>query len=180
MLGLRVTLVGIACVTLMACASRPPAGFEPLAPETPTPGMAQQAPEEYRGQSVRWGGEILAVFNNARDTEFEIFGRPLYYNAEPKPDGGDGVRFIALIERFLDPADYRPGKRLTVVGRLLGNREQNVGEYPYPYPVVEVDRYHLWPVYIPPAEPPGWRYPYYDPWWPWDPWWPHRRWPYYW
>lgn len=125
---------------------------------------------------MRWGGEILAVTNRTRDTEFEILGRPLYDNAEPKPEGGDAVRFIAVIGRFLDPADYRPGKRLTVVGRLRGNDQRKVGEYPYPYPVVEVEHYNLWPAYQAPVELPAWRYPYYDPWWPWG---PYRHWPYY-
>jgi outer membrane lipoprotein len=117
------------------------------------------------------------VRNNKNDTEVEIYGRPLLDNAEPKPTGGEGVRFIADIDGFLDPAQYSPGKRLTVSGALTQTRKRPVGEFQYTYPVVDVQAYHLWPVYQAPTEPLGWRYPYYDPWWPWG---PYRHWPYYW
>ena len=137
MSAIRRLLVAVACTTLMACASRPPAGLEPVVPGAPTPREAQLAPEQFRGQAVRWGGEVLAVVNNARDTEFEVFSRPLYDNAEPKPDGGEGVRFIARVPGFLDPVEYATGKRLTVRGRLQAAITHPVGEFPYRYPLVD-------------------------------------------
>lgn len=161
---------------LAACATRPPAGLEELPEQAPSASAVQADPERYVGQRVRWGGEILAVRNDARSTDIEIFSRPLHNDAEPAPDGGDGVRFIARIARFLDPAEYQPGKRLTVRGRLAQAVTRPVGEYPYRYPVVDVSVHHLWPVYRPPREPSIYD-PYYDPWWPWGPWGPHRHWP---
>jgi len=167
-----------AALLLAACATQPPAGLDVETPEAPGQREAQSSPALHRGKQVRWGGDILDVVNKAQSTEVEVFGRPLFDNAEPRPDGGEGVRFIAVVPGFLDPADYQQGKRLTVLGRLDGVREQAVGDYPYPYPLVDAEAHHLWPEYVEPPVPAGWSYPYYDPWGPW--WGPYRRWPYYW
>lgn len=164
-------------VLLGACAGTPPLGLEAPEPDGPSQREAQQDPARVRGQRVRWGGEILSVTNNAQDTEIEIYGRPLSSDAEPMPNGGEGVRFIAVIKQFLDPAQYGAGKRLTVSGTLAGKLQRPVGEYLYAYPVVEAQSHYLWPVYQPPVAPASWRYPYYDPWWPWG---PYRYWPHYW
>ncbi len=173
---------------LGGCALNPPAGLEDTLPQAPSKRTVQAAPERYLGEPVRWGGEILGVENQAAATEIVVYGRPLFNNAEPRPEGGEGVRFIARFHRFLDPAEYSAGKRLTVRGRLAPALTRKVGDYAYRYPVVKVEAHHLWPVYEPPPEPAWLRDPYYDPWWPWGPWgpwgpygyWPHRHWPYGW
>lgn len=165
---------------LGGCAGNPPQGLEDTLPDAPAPRAVQSEPERYLGQAVRWGGEILGVHNQAGATEVELYDRPLSDNAEPRPEGGDGVRFIARIGGFLDPVDYKPGKRLTVRGRLAPAVTRAVGEYPYRYPVVDAEVFHLWPVYQPPPEPPWYYDSYYDPWWPWGPWGPYWRRPYWW
>ena len=174
---IRLTLLPVTfSVLLGACAGVPPQGLEDSLQQAPTPRMVQAAPDSFRGQSVRWGGEILGLQNHPKVTEVEVYARPLLDNAEPRPDGGEGVRFIARVTGFLDPAEYRAGKRLTVRGRLEPALTRAVGEYPYLFPVVRVDVFHLWPVYQPPRDPY-----YYDPWWPWGPWggWgPYRHHPY--
>lgn len=163
---------------LAACAGNPPLGLEDALPQAPSPRTVQAAQDGHVGEAVRWGGEILGVRNEAGVTEVELYHRPLFDNAEPKPEGGDGVRFIARVAGFLDPAEYKPGKRLTVRGRLDPVVTRPVGDYPYLYPVVAVVAHHLWPVYQPPPEP-AWLYdPFYDPWWPWGPWGPWRYRPY--
>ena len=167
-------LLGLLCGLLTACASNVPKELrEPLAQAT-LPGAAQSAPGRFLGQEVRWGGEILGVRNGADVTDVEIFGRALFNDGEPKPDGGDGVRFIARVQGFLDPAEYRPKKRMTVRGRLDETVTRPVGEFPYKYPVVNVDVFHLWPEFES-APPLIWAQdPFYDPWWPWH---PYRYWP---
>ena len=172
-------LVLLSCLLLAACASRPPAGIGGEIVGAPGAAEVRADPGRYRGETVRWGGEILGVTNRAEVTEVEIYDRPLRDSAEPAPNGGDGVRFIARVRGFLDPAEYQRDKRMTVRGRIAAPLTRAVGEYPYRYPVVDVVHHHLWPVYQPP-EPPYWRYPYYDPWWPWGPWGPHHHPPYWW
>lgn len=171
-----VLLVG----SLLACTSNPPKELGNALPDAPSPAVVQTSPQAHVGETVRWGGEILQVRNALGHTEVEVFARPLMDNAEPKPDGGEGVRFIARFERFVDPAEYRANKRLTVRGPLLPAMTREVGEYPYTYPVVAVEGSHLWPVYQSPPLPADWVDPYYDPWWPWGPWGPYRYRPYGW
>ncbi|MCB1722999.1 MAG: Slp family lipoprotein [Gammaproteobacteria bacterium] len=166
---------------MAACSTAPPRELgEPIADE-PSHSAVKAEPERYRGRAVRWGGEILGVRNADGHTDVEIYARPLFDNAEPQPDGGDGVRFIARVQGFVDPVEYRDGKRLTVRGTLSGALTRPVGDYAYLYPLVAVEAMHLWPAYEPPPEPRWYRDPYYyDPWWPYGPWWPHRHWPYGW
>jgi outer membrane lipoprotein len=159
----------LVCAALFAgCATTPPAGLEDNLPQQPSQREVQARAEAFVGAAVRWGGEILSVRNDVATTDIEIYGRPLLDNAEPAADGGDGIRFLARVDGFLDPAEYTPGKRLSVRGTLTDAKTRPVGEFPYLYPVVVVEHFHLWPVYEPP-EPAYWRDPFYDPWWPWGP-----------
>ncbi|MGB5453659.1 MAG: Slp family lipoprotein [Sedimenticolaceae bacterium] len=165
---------------IAACASTVPKELAEKLPDAPSPPEVQAESGRYLDSQVRWGGEILSVQNRASSTEVELYGRPLSSDGEPRPDGGDGVRFVARVKGFLDPAEYQKDKRLTVYGRVGGTVTRPVGEYPYVYPVVDADVYHLWPVYQPPES-------YNDPWgpwgiWggPWGPWRPYRYYPYRW
>lgn len=178
----RVLPVVLAAVLVGACASPVPKPLRESLPEAPTPKTAQAEPTRFLSHEVRWGGEILAIDNREATTEVELYARPLADDGEPRASGGEGVRFIARVGRFLDPAEYAPGKRLTVRGRLVPAVTRPVGEYPYLYPVVEAELSYLWPRYQPPPDPPWARDPYYDPWWPWGPWGPWRpyRYPPYW
>lgn len=170
--------VGLLALLMTACASNVPKELEQALPEAPTRQQVRQSPDEFRANQVRWGGEILSVTNRAGSTDVEVYGRPLYDDGEPQPDGGDGIRFLARVKDFLDPAQYKAGKRLTVRGRVAGVETRAVGEYPYVYPVVDVDVSHLWPEYQPPERVWARDPYYYDPWWPWGPWGPYRYWPY--
>jgi outer membrane lipoprotein len=130
--------------------------------------QVQREPNYFLGHRVRWGGSILAVRNRQRSTEIEILSRPLGIRGEPREtESGDG-RFIALLARFADPADYPEQRLLTVVGRVESVQTRLIGQYPYPYPVVAVEQSHLWPKPLPPPPPyyypDPWYYPWYRPW----------------
>jgi len=171
----RTNLVLI-CGLLAACAGNVPRELREQLPVAPSPALAQADPERHRGEEVRWGGEILSLRNGVDSTEVEVFARALFRDGEPRPDGGDRVRFIARVGGFLDPAEYRPDKRLTVRGRLGKAITRPVGEFPYLYPVVEVSVFHLWPEFEPAPQTVWARDPFFDPWWPWRPYgpWPYR------
>ena len=61
---------------------------------------------------------------------------------------------------------YAAGRRISVIGTVTGVEERKVGELPYRYPVIAVERIRLWPQEV--AEY-GAYYPY--PWgaWPYGP-----------
>ena len=159
---------------LGACASN-----VPLAIRTPAAGdirvnEVQQASDQFSESRVRWGGEIISVENVADETHIEILSQRLSKSGKPISDSQSRGRFIARIEGFLEPQDYPKERKITVTGWIEDVIEKPVGDYPYPYPRVEVDTYYLWPeqkVY----HRPYYYDPFYDPFY--YPYW--RRYPYY-
>ncbi len=162
-------------LVLNGCAGNLPRAIVEPPEHAVTVAQVQQAPDRYRGEPVRWGGEVIEVQNLPDHTDVLVLGRELKKGGEPREDGVVYGRFIARFGGFLDPARLPEGRMLTVSGTLAGVETRKVGEFPYRYPVVEVTAWHLWPepeprVYYP--DPWGPWYPYYHPWRPWGyPWW---------
>lgn len=159
---------------LAGCATTP----EPLrdVPEGfPSPDAVRADPERYAEETVRWGGRIVDIENAAGETRMMVLARTLDGRGRPG-DGDGGGRFLARFDGFLDPAEYGPGREVTVVGEVAGVATREVGEYPYRYPVVAARRHVLWaePEALPPPR-------YYDPWYGpyYSPFYPYRH-PWYW
>ncbi len=109
-----------------------------------TPSMVAQAPENYAGASVIWGGRIVAVNNLADHTEIQLLAYPLNRSQQPQPGDHANGRFIAIIPGYLEPLNYPPGKLMTVAGHLQGTRSGEVGQAAYVFPLVDASQYHLW------------------------------------
>ncbi len=153
---------------LTACASQVPIAIrEPIA-GAPDVQNARNAKTGLIGKRVRWGGVIANVENHKQDTWIELVDRPLERDGRPSDTDTSGGRFIARIPAFLDPVTYAKHREMTVTGILAESITRDVGDYPYRYPVVDVDNYYLW------AKPAPTPYPYYyDPFW-YDPWYAPR------
>ena len=149
---------------LTACASQVPVAIrEPIA-GGPDVSSARAAKAELIGRHVRWGGVIASVENHKQDTWIELVDRPIESGGRPSDTDTSGGRFIARIPGFLDPVIYAKHREMTVTGVLAESITRPVGDYPYRYPVVDVDNYYLWAKPLPPPSPY-----YYDPFW-YDPW----------
>jgi outer membrane lipoprotein len=122
-------------------------------------------PENYISAAVRWGGVITKTENRDKTTRLTIVSFPLKNDGRPQLSAQSTGRFIAVFDEFLEPMVYNQDRQITVKGEYFQMETQNVGDFPYPYPLVKVDSYFLWPKLIEPVEydyPPfGWRY---DPW----------------
>jgi outer membrane lipoprotein len=151
-------LVGV-WLLLSGCSSMPAAIRGDFSASPSLPGV-QASLEQWRGQRVRWGGQVARVKNRATETWVEVVARRL--DADGLPGGPSQGRFFAVFKGFLDPAHFTPGRELTVVGRVKDLVVEKIGDYPYQFPVVSVEAYHLWPPPRPAAEIPYW----YDPWYP--------------
>jgi len=97
------------------------------------------------GAHVILGGEILAAIPKPGETEIEVLSRPLDSGEAPERGDRSSGRFLARTPEFLDPAIYARGRRITVLGTVVGSEERRVGELPYLYPVISVQRIKLWP-----------------------------------
>jgi outer membrane lipoprotein len=170
--GLWIALAAL--LSLGGCAtSRVPEAIREDAPTSPTVASVQQQPETFLGQSVRWGGTILAVHNGPDRTGIEILARPLGRDGEPDQAASGLGRFVVEMAGFKDPAEYPEGRLLTAVGTVTRVEQRDVGDYPYPYPVVTAMAWYLWPEPPPVYDLyPPFAYPWYRPWYgPWyDPW----------
>lgn len=135
----------MAAVLVSGCASDPFSGhLPPHLDRKATPAQAVSDPRKLEGQSVIWGGTIVAVHNLADSTEIAVLAYPLDDSSYPQTDKEAKGRFIVRYPGFLDPLMYRLGRPLTVLGKVKGVRKGMVGQASYRYPVVEGSMLHLW------------------------------------
>ncbi|MCK9606351.1 MAG: Slp family lipoprotein [Methylomonas sp.] len=99
----------------------------------------------HKDKPVRWGGTILAVTNYANDTEIEILAQKV--DSSGKPVYGDVThgRFLAKVNGFVDPVIYARGRMMTAYGLMDSLVTRDIGEKPYVYPVVKIQKFYLWP-----------------------------------
>lgn len=168
----------VAGLLLLAGCAGVPTALQDAPAESPAVTAVREQPEAHVGERVRWGGTVAEVINRRSDTVLAIVARPLRDNGRPYADAASPGRFLARIAGFLDPAVYREGRSVTVIGTVAGSEVREIGDYPYRYPVVQVDSHYLWEP-LPPPQParclhsPFW----YDPFW--HPWYGPSPWPYY-
>jgi len=111
-------------------------------------------PEFYRGAVVLLGGEIIKTENLPNKTVIIVLQRSLGYRQKPVSDGESKGRFIISAPDFLDPAIYRPHRKITVVGSVMGKEVRLLGELEYAYPVIEKKELSIWPQEGVPATAP--------------------------
>jgi len=141
---MKLVLLGAVLVIISGCASTIPRQISKAPdPAINIPGAITDI-EQARGESVRWGGEVVTVENRANDTWIEIVGRPLTANGRPT-DGRSRGRFWATFSGFKEPSDFPKGQQLTVYGSIIGSASEQIGEYPYTYAVIDVEQFHRWP-----------------------------------
>lgn len=102
-------------------------------------------PEAYRGSTVLLGGEIIETRNYPENTLIFVLQRPLGLRDEPAVDKESKGRFLLTVPNFLDPAIYRPGRKLTVAGAVEGKEIHPLDEIKYTYPVISKKELYLWP-----------------------------------
>jgi outer membrane lipoprotein len=104
----------------------------------------QRNPDDYKDEIVLLGGKIIDTKVNADSSEIIVLQLPL--GGGDRPDVGDQSmgRFVIRSKQLLDPALYRKGMAITVVGRLVGNETRTIDEFKYNYPVIEPMEVKLW------------------------------------
>jgi outer membrane lipoprotein len=174
----RYELLALGVLLLGGCASAPPEIREapPVNPDVSQVGLH---PDQHSGQIARWGGLILETENRAEVTAITVLALPLNKSGKPQSADASPGRFIALVPHFLEPTLYAKERKFTVKGLISGTETRKVGEFPYHYPVIQVEHYYLWPVEPVLSEEdryPWWRYdPWYYPWYPnYYPYWRYR------
>ncbi len=104
-----------------------------------------QNPDGFNGKVVLVGGRILEVTTGSTISEVTVLQHPLDAASDrPKAEKGSSGRFIIETESFLDPEVYRRSYYITVVGRVVGKSEQQVGGHSITLPRIEPMETKLW------------------------------------
>ena len=98
------------------------------------------------GTRVLWGGVIINSTNLTNSTRLEVLAYPLDSNQRPQTDKPAGSRFFAYHQGYLETADYAAGRQISMIGIIGGIEEARLGEHSYPYPSIDAEKVHLWPV----------------------------------
>lgn len=111
-----------------------------------TPKQAVIEFQQLEKTNIEWGGVIVEVHNLQTTTEFQIIAYPLKKDGRPDLKTSPTGRFIAILEGYVEAADYAKGQRITLSGRITGIRQGKVGEADYNFPLIQADTMQLWPV----------------------------------
>lgn len=165
---------------MSACSSHIPPEIRQSLDGAPSVAQVRDKTDTYLSQKVRWGGVIHHTENKHNASWLTIIAFPLSDRGKPQDSDQSPGRFIAIVDEFLEPLVYSRDRKITVTGNLLRTETFKVGEFPYEYPVIQVDHHYLWPPELEPANydyPPYWWYdPWYNPYYPWrHPYYPRRR-----
>ena len=102
-------------------------------------------PESYKGKWVMLAGVIVdSRTEKDGSTYLEVVQKPADNQGRPFRTDESGGRFIAVSKEFLDPAVYRGGRVITVVGEVAGDSVRPLGGMVYRYPLLAVEALHLW------------------------------------
>lgn len=104
----------------------------------------RQDPERHVGKYILLGGGIAGVRNTSQGGELEVVQFRTDESGKITDTASSGGRFIARSTGFLDPALYRTGLIVTLVGEVEGKRTMLLGEVEYTYPVLAIREIRLW------------------------------------
>ena len=135
----------------------------------------RQDPSRFLGRTVVLGGVIVKTVPEKSDTLIEVYQTGTDRWGEPvNLDSSEG-RFLAFYEGFLDSEIWSKGRKVTIAGKVEGEKTKKLGDLDYRYPYIKIKEIHLWRKPMPAYD----RYPWY-PWGPWGPWWWDPFWDPYW
>lgn len=106
--------------------------------------QALDKPEAVVGQTARWGGAIADVRNSDSGTIIEVVNFDLIHYGRPQTSDESDGRFLAVIDKFVDPLVYKKGRFITFVGQIETPKEGKIDEYKYLFPTLAVSGMKLW------------------------------------
>jgi len=112
---------------------------------TINPAMVNTA-HPYTNQRVVWGGMIIKTQPLQQKTQIEVLAFPVDRYGEPDRQTASQGRFLILHQGYLEPADFAPGRWVSVVGAIGQPQMGKVGEADYLFPVILPEQLYLWPL----------------------------------
>ncbi|MDQ6733968.1 MAG: Slp family lipoprotein [Nitrospirota bacterium] len=110
----------------------------------------REHPDAYRDRLVALGGKVLHANRLNDRTETEVLHLPLNDVHLPRASLTETQgRVLAFQKEFLDPALFPDGRRVTLVGEVIGGTIKALGEMAYSYPTLEIKYLKVWEVVRP-------------------------------
>ncbi len=104
----------------------------------------QDAPEQYDGKLLMFGGEIVETKNVKDGAWIVVLQKPLDGEGRPKWAAESGGRFLIRTESYLDVGAFRRGRSITVIGVVDGSKPMPLRETEYWYPLLVARQLQLW------------------------------------
>lgn len=104
----------------------------------------RQDPDRHMGRHLLLAGGIAGVRNTNEGGELELVQFATDGSGRITDTANSAGRFIARSPGFLDPAVYRTGLLVTLVGEVQGKKIMLLGEVDYTYPVLVIREIRLW------------------------------------
>ena len=95
-------------------------------------------PEALAGKQILIGGIIAGIKSSGDIIMLEVAQLELLNNGVPDESSPSGGRFLAVSSELIDPAIYRPGNFVTIIGEIKGKKVQKLESVDYPYPLITV------------------------------------------
>lgn len=140
----RTALLLLPLIALTALAGCVAPSFDPAGAQT---GLApwEVAGNPIENVDVIWGGLIIQVHHYEAESEVEVLAFPLDRGQRPIPRAPSQGRFRIRIPGYVESVDFPEGLFLSARGRLVGTRQDSIGEAHYVYPVITDATIRRWP-----------------------------------
>lgn len=114
-----------------------------LVDRTITFNRLRENPQAFIGKYVLLGGVIAAVKKSGEGSHLEVIQYDPDSTEIPDVSKKSGGRFLAVTSAFLDPFIYKPGLKVSLVGKVTGQKTQLVDREMYSYPVIDIKEIYL-------------------------------------
>lgn len=112
------------------------------ADRTITFSQLRENPDACRGKLVLVGGIVAATTQTGKGSWLEVVEHRLDSRELPDQVIPSRGRFLAIAPGLLDPATYKPGALVSMMGEVTGKEVRQLGGADYTYPVISVREIH--------------------------------------
>ena len=142
---MRILVCALALCALAGCSQHVISQEALLLTDQTVPFAAvRENPAAHVGRHLLLGGAVARISNTPAGAELEVVQFPLGSSDRPDEKKGSEGRFLARSREFLDPLIYKPGRMVTLVGKVTGEVTRPLDGVDYRYPILEVREIHVW------------------------------------
>ncbi|MDR4517533.1 MAG: Slp family lipoprotein [Nitrosomonas sp.] len=141
---MRLFLIAIGLL-LGACSSMPPS-LDDTRIKNISYAQASADAQSYQNTLVRWGGVVVEVKQEDKDSIMQVLYYPLDYYGRPDIDKPSEGYFLVKSTQTLDPKIFFASREIVVVGAIAGKTEPAAESGRAGLPLLNATTIHPWPI----------------------------------